>query len=238
MSANGCAIWVPTAAAAPGGRDDAPGQGLAGTAAMMPTRQMLFWALAIAAFALLLWLLRDILLPFVAGMAIAYLFDPLAHRLEQLGVRRLIAAVLIVGIFALALLLLGILIVPILGGQLSPLLARLPDYVATVPALVTDPNRPWLSKILGEGFLDAHQPTGELVNQGVGWLAAFLSSLWAGGRALVSIVSLLVVTPVVAFYFLYHWPPMGAAGGRSGAPPQPKQNLALRRGINSAVPRL
>src|SRR5260370_8030715 len=147
MSANGCAIWAPTAAAAPGGRDDAPGQGLAGTAAMMPTRQMLFWALAVAAFALLLWLLRDILLPFVAGMAIAYLFDPLANRLEQLGVRRLIAALLIGGIFALALLLLGILIVPILGGQLSPLIAKFPAYFAKGQALSTDPTPPSLTQI-------------------------------------------------------------------------------------------
>jgi predicted PurR-regulated permease PerM len=202
---------------------------------MMPTRQMVFWALAVAAFALLLWLLRDILLPFVAGMAIAYLFDPLANRLEELGVRRLIAALLIVGIFALALVLLGILIVPILAGQLSALIAKLPDYVVKLQALITDPNRPWLSKILGEGFLDVQQSTGELVKQGVAWLAAFLASLWAGGRALVSIVSLLVVTPVVAFYFIYDWPRMVAAV--DGWVPRPHQETvrALGREINAAI---
>ena len=202
---------------------------------MMPMRQMVFWALAVAAFALLLWLLRDILLPFVAGMAIAYLLDPLANRLEKLGVRRLVAALLIVGIFALALLLLGILIVPILAGQLSALIAKLPEYVAKVQALVTDPNRPWLSKIVGEGFLDAQQSTGELVKQGIGWLAAFLTSVWAGGRALISIVSLLVVTPVVAFYFIYDWPRMVAAV--DGWVPRPHQETirALGREINAAI---
>ena len=41
---------------------------------------------------LLLWLLSDVLLPFVAGMALAYLLDPLADRLERLGVSRLVAA--------------------------------------------------------------------------------------------------------------------------------------------------
>src|SRR5712692_8782225 len=160
MCANGCATWGPTGALE--SRHDALGRGLAGTAAMMPTRQMLFWALAIAVFALVLWLLREILLPFVAGMAIAYLFDPLANRLERLGVRRLIAALLIVGIFALALLLLGILIAPVLIGQLSALIAKLPEYIVKLQAVVTDPNRPCLSKIVGEGFLDAQQSTGEL----------------------------------------------------------------------------
>jgi len=202
---------------------------------MMPMRQMVFWALAVAAFALLLWLLRDILLPFVAGMAIAYLLDPLANRLEKLGVRRLVAALLIVGIFALALLLLGILIVPVLAGQLSALIAKLPEYVAKVQALVTDPNRPWLSKIVGEGFLDAQQSTGELVKQGIGWLAAFLTSVWAGGRALISIVSLLVVTPVVAFYFIYDWPRMVAAVDSWVPRPHQETIRALGREINAAI---
>src|SRR5260370_16425695 len=107
MSANGCGTWAPTAAS--GRRDDASGQCLAGTAAMMPMRQMVFWALAVAAFALLLWLLRDILLPFVAGMAIAYLFDPLPNRLEKLCVLLLFPALLLFGKFALPLLLLRIL---------------------------------------------------------------------------------------------------------------------------------
>src|SRR5947208_16088610 len=141
MSANGCATWGRTAASRK--NDDASGRDLAGTAGMMPTRQVVFWALAVAVLVLALWLLREILLPFVAGMAIAYLLDPLANRIERLGVNRLIAALLIVGMFVLALLVLVVLIAPILGNQLSALIAKLPDYVAKLQALATDPNRPW-----------------------------------------------------------------------------------------------
>ena len=43
------------------------------------------------------------------------------------------------------------------------------------------------------------------MTQGVSWLTAFLHSLWSGGRALVSAFSLVVVTPVVAFYLIYDW---------------------------------
>ena len=46
---------------------------------------------------------------------------------------------------------------------------------------------------------------GDLVTQGAGWLTTFLKSLWSGGRALISLFSLIVVTPVVAFYLLYDW---------------------------------
>ena len=64
-------------------------------------RQMLFWAAAVGFFVLALWLLREILLPFVAGLAIAYLLDPLANRLERAGISRVFAALLIVGVFIL-----------------------------------------------------------------------------------------------------------------------------------------
>jgi len=193
------------------------------------------WGIVLVVFVAILVLLKSILLPFVAGMAIAYLFDPLANRLEHLGVRRLIAALLIVGLFALALVLLGILIAPILFGQLSALIAKLPDYVVKLQALITDPNRIWLKKIVGEGFLDVQQSTGELVKQGVGWLAAFLASLLAGGRALISIASLLVVTPVVAFYFIYDWPRMIAAIDSWVPRPQQETVRALGREINATI---
>jgi predicted PurR-regulated permease PerM len=43
------------------------------------------------------------------------------------------------------------------------------------------------------------------VKQASGWITTFLKSLWSGGQALISVLSLVVVTPVVAFYLLYDW---------------------------------
>ena len=48
----------------------------------------MFWVAALAVFVAVLWLLSDILLPFVAGMALAYLLDPVARRAERLGISR------------------------------------------------------------------------------------------------------------------------------------------------------
>ena len=44
-------------------------------------RQMMFWLAALAASILVLWLLSPILLPFIAGLALAYFLDPVADRL-------------------------------------------------------------------------------------------------------------------------------------------------------------
>jgi predicted PurR-regulated permease PerM len=167
-------------------------------------RQMTFWVGAFVAFVLLLWLLSEILLPFVAGMAIAYLLNPLVDRIERLGVHRLVAALSIIGLTVLVFVVLILLVAPILGGQLSSFINNIPGYVTKLQTLITDPSRPWVQKLLGAG-LTPEKGLSDLVTQGVGWLTTFLKSLWSGGRALISLFSLIVVTPVVAFYLLYDW---------------------------------
>ncbi len=167
-------------------------------------QQVMFWLAALAVLVLMLWLLSDILLPFVAGAAIAYLLTPLTDRLERLGVNRLAAALSIISLVVLAIVIAILLVAPILGGQLSSFIDNIPGYVARLQSLLSDPSRPWLQKILGASF-SADKSIGDLVTQGVGWLTAFLKSLWSGGRALVSLFSLVVVTPVVAFYLIFDW---------------------------------
>jgi predicted PurR-regulated permease PerM len=166
--------------------------------------QVKFWLGALVVLVLLLWLLSDILLPFVAGLAAAYLLTPLTDRLEKLGVNRLAAALIIITLVVLALVYLILLVPPIIGSQLSSFIDNIPGYVRRLQELLSDPSRPWVQKLLGAGF-SGDKSIGDLVTQGVGWLTTFLRSLWSGGRSLVSLFSLMVVTPVVAFYLIYDW---------------------------------
>jgi predicted PurR-regulated permease PerM len=167
-------------------------------------RQFVFWLAALAIFILLLWLLSEILLPFVAGLAIAYLLTPLTDRLERLGLHRLAAALIIITLVVLVIILMILLIAPILGGQLSSFIENIPGYVTKLRSLVTDPGNPWIQKIVGSGIA-SDKAISDLVTQGAGYLTTFLKSLWSGGRALISLFSLIVVTPVVAFYLIYDW---------------------------------
>lgn len=164
----------------------------------------MFWLALFVVLVLLLWLLSEILLPFIAGAAIAYLLTPIADRLEKIGVNRLAAALLMITLAVLAIVIAILLVAPILGGQLTSFIENIPGYVGRLQSLLSDPSQPWLQKLLGAGF-NPDKSFGDLVTQGVGWLTAFLKSLWSGGRALVSLFSLVVVTPVVAFYLLYDW---------------------------------
>jgi len=167
-------------------------------------RPIVFWASIFAFIIIVMWLLGDVLLPFVAGAAIAYLCNPLTNRLERL-LPRWVGALIVITLVVLFCVLLILLIVPVLGAQLTAFIEDLPGYMRKLQALISDPSRPWLSRFVGERFAGADKSSGELMTQAAALGTAFLGKIWSGGAAVVSLFGLLVITPVVAFYFLADW---------------------------------
>ena len=173
-------------------------------------RQLIFWFISLLIFVAIFWLLSDVLLPFIVAMALAYLLDPLVVRLQKLGINRTFAAIIIM-LVAIALIALAvILIVPLLGQQLHALIEKLPGYFEKVQQIVASSNQTWLGKFVGDKLPDAQKQLGGFAGQAATWFASLLGSLLAGGRALLSALSLIVITPVVAFYLLLDWDRMVA----------------------------
>ncbi len=171
---------------------------------MRVERHIAFWIVALALGVGLLWLLHHILLPFVVGAGIAYLLDPLASRLTRHGLSRLVAALLMLAAFVVVFVGLFLLIVPVLVDQLSSFIDHIPAYVQRLQSLATDPSHPWLKGLVG-GTSGGGEFVGALMNKSIGYLTEVLPSLWTKGEAILSVFSLLVITPVVAFYLLCDW---------------------------------
>jgi predicted PurR-regulated permease PerM len=119
-----------------------------------------------------------------------------------------VAALLIVGGVTLALVAFAVLLVPILSRQAMALVAGIPTYVERMQTLLSDPEPPWLRPFLNGG--DAGKTMTELATQAAGYMATFLGSLWAGGKALAEFVSVLVIMPIVTFYLICDWHEMVA----------------------------
>src|SRR4051794_19080040 len=136
-------------------------------------------------------------------MVLAYLLDPLATRLERLGMNRLIATLAIMGVFILLVSALIFLAAPIIIAEVTRFVERFPLYVRQLGELASDPCRPWLRKVVGEGLATAERSISELASLGADWSATFLRSVWSGGRALISVFSLSIITPIVACYLIY-----------------------------------
>ena len=195
-------------------QDPAPAQPTAVTVRF--DRQVLPWILLVCAIAASLYLFSGVLMPFVAGIALGYLLDPLANRLEKMGVNRLGAALIILAAFVLVLGVLLLIFVPILGRQLTALAGSLPELAAKLQSLAsTGGDRltaSWLGELLnkagigvGSGTSDLQSTIQDSMGQAASWGVGVLKSLVTGGAALVGILSLVIVTPVVAFYILVDW---------------------------------
>lgn len=167
--------------------------------------QTKYWGIVTAAMLVTLWFLGDVILPFVLGGAIAYFLDPVADRLESLGLSRVLATVLIT-VFALILfVLIALLILPTLVEQTISLVNSAPDIFAKLqnflterfPALMdANSNLRQTLDSLGQAI---QSKGGELVNTVV-----------SSAMSLLNIVILMVIVPVVAFYMLLDWDKMVA----------------------------
>ncbi len=173
-------------------------------------RQAIFWLLAVVALIAFLYIFRSILLPFVAGMALAYFLDPVADRLERIGFSRLWATVVIVAGFLIAFLILLAILVPVLATQLADFIARLPDYLSRLQGLIAGFNPEFISQRLGFDITSLQESLAAILQQGAGFLSSLFESVWNSGKALLDIAGLFVVTPVVAFYMLLDWDRMVA----------------------------
>lgn len=173
-------------------------------------RQTLFWIGALILLILAMWLLREVLLPFVAGITLAYFLNPLADRLERLGVSRMVASLIMIAVVIFIFVMLTLLFLPILGTQISAFVQGLPNTITRMQTVLTDETREWLTSIVGDRLPDLNKSLADIVTEGARWMISFLGSIWAGGQALFSIISLIVIAPVIAFYVLYDWHKMVA----------------------------
>lgn len=168
-------------------------------------RQMMFWTLGLIIFIGILFLLRDILLPFVAGMALAYFLDPMADRLERLKLSRMAATTIIVIIFTVLFIAVLVLIVPVLVTQITSFAEHLPDRIEKLGGLLKVWAPDWLKGVIAEAVPEIKNSLSQYVSKGASLVGSLAGSLWSGGVALINFLSLFVVTPIVAFYLLYDW---------------------------------
>lgn len=164
-----------------------------------------FWLGGFVIFIVALYLLRSILLPFVAGMAIAYLLDPLAKRLEKLGLSRVLATVAITLIFFMATVAVLFLMAPILQDQIVGFLQRVPGYMTQ---LVRRAQPLWnMAKhyLSPADIAKLRASAGDYAGTVISWLASLIGTVLSGSLALVNLLSLVFITPMVTFYLLRDW---------------------------------
>lgn len=166
---------------------------------------IIFWLVALLCLVGLLFLFRAILLPFVAGMALAYFLDPVADRLQRLGLSRLMATVVILVGFLLIFVLALMIVIPLVVSQSVEFARRMPEYLSELQQLITAQDGERFPPYVEEAIASVQESFASIISQGAGIVGTLMSQIWTSSMALINLGALLVVTPVVAFYLLLDW---------------------------------
>ncbi|MGL6209617.1 MAG: AI-2E family transporter [Paracoccaceae bacterium] len=172
----------------------------------LPIReQAKYWGIAVVVLFVLLWLLGDVILPFLVGGAIAYFMDPVADRLERWGLSRVAATVVLTLVALVLVVLLVLSVIPTLVQQLGALVNAAPEIATQIQAFLV------------ERFPELQDET-STIRQTLAQIAtaiqekggALAQGLISSALSVISAVVFIVVVPVVAFYMLMDWDHMVA----------------------------
>lgn len=172
----------------------------------LPVRQQaIYWAIATAVFLVVLYALGNVILPFVLGGAIAYCLDPIADRLERLGLSRVASVAVITLVALLIFIVLFLAVIPTLIRQTSQL-------IDTAPALFEQLQN-WLTAKFPQAMDQNSAIRQQLIDLGKAIQAKggdLFNGVVTSALSLINVLVLLVVVPVVAFYLLLDWDHMVA----------------------------
>lgn len=167
----------------------------------LPIRQQLtYWGITTVVFLLLLWALGDVLMPFILGGAVAYFLDPVADKLERMGLSRVAATAVITLAGILVFLIVTLLVVPTLIGQTVQLANVAPEYARSAAGSLTERFPSLLDE--NSTLRQSIQSLGETIrSRGVELIETALTS----ALSVVNVLVLIVIVPVVSVYLLLDW---------------------------------
>lgn len=167
--------------------------------------QVLIWVAFFVATILLLWIFRSILLPFVVGLALAYLLNPLVNLIQKVSIGRAWASAIVLFFVLAAIFGLFLMLVPLVGQQVVGLIARFPGYITDLQALIQN-LAPQLSEWLGpERAAQFESSLADLIGRGVELAGSVTAQVAQSGITVLNTIAVLFITPVVAFYLLLDW---------------------------------
>lgn len=166
------------------------------------------WLLLLVGIGALFYLLGPVLTPFVVSALLAWLFDPLATRLQARGLNRTLATTVVFVLLGLVLTIVVLIAIPLLERQISYLVEQLPRYREWFMGSAL----PWVEARTGlelAGYLDPDRLI-ELMRehwqQAGGVASTVMGHVTRSGLAIIGWIVTLLLIPVVTFYFLRDWP--------------------------------
>lgn len=158
--------------------------------------------------ALFIYRIKSILLPFVVGFIIAFLFKDLVKKYET-KINRSFLSLVVVLLFSIAIVALFLLIFPKTLSQLISLFAETIKHIQNI-----DKDKLYITIVnIFEKFgvreaKDIQNYINSVANAAIKWLMALTNSLLLSSFEVVNVIFMICISPIVAFYFLSDWDKM------------------------------
>lgn len=165
----------------------------------------LFWLTIWILFFVFIYLIRGILLPFILGALIAYFLDPAADKLEKYKISRSLATAIITLSFFTILALVSLMIIPTILSQLSDFIKDFPTYFAAAETKYEEKIYGWLGTLPADYVESIKTAANNLSGVMLKLVGDMVSSLFQSGMVIINVLSLILITPVIAFYLLRDW---------------------------------
>ncbi|WP_455480235.1 AI-2E family transporter [Bartonella sp. B12(2025)] len=175
-------------------------------------KQIFFWLGTLFFFILFMFVFGSVLLPFVAGIVLAYFLNPIVQLLEKFGIRRVFGTVLITLFIIIVFVAALVILIPIISWQIQKFVSDgLPVYISRIQTFFVEHDFNWVRRYFDSDPNELQSNIKGLLGKSSDFITSLLNSLLKSGKSIVNIVSLFVVAPVVAFYMLLDWPRMVAS---------------------------
>ena len=166
---------------------------------------LIFWGVFAALFIAAVVLFKSVLLPFVLGGAIAYLLNPVIEKLSAWRLSRPVAIILILALFFVAVLAVGALVLPVAYRELIQFVSEIPSYIERLWDWA-EPLSRRIQDLTGQDIGDLRQNLGRNAGQAADVAKGMVLGLMAGGAAVAHSISVIVFTPIIAYFFMREWP--------------------------------
>lgn len=149
---------------------------------------------------------KNLWFPFFLGFLIAYGLRKFVFYLEKWSIPRSIGSFLVLLLFFLLVGGIVSIFIPVLMEEMTLFLKVLPFYGERGYSLLLQKISPFLEVISEQDLTHFRQGVSRSLGSVAQWIGGLLGQILSGGMAIATLLSLGLITPVVAFYFLKDWP--------------------------------
>lgn len=170
--------------------------------------QVMFWVCVFALVMGLVYLFEGIILPFVLGTAIAYLLDPVVKAMRRRNIPRWAAALLMIGSFALFVTLALIFLLPLAYREIAQLINDLPSIFQKIDGISQRYSRILQERFHTKGLPSLQEAFKSNMATAVSAGGSLMLGIVTGGKAILNVLYVVVLTPIVAYLMMNDWPRM------------------------------